>query len=91
MINPNGILFGRNAELRIGGSFIASTADQINFANGRQFSALRTQASPLLTVSTPMGLQFGRNPGSIVNRSNQSLLDEAGNQAEDANGDPILG
>ena len=91
LLNPNGILFGRDAELRIGGSFIASTADRIHFADDSQFSAVRPQSSHLLTVSAPVGLQFGHHPGPIANRSRTPLLDQAGNQVRDANEDLIFG
>ncbi|MGK7945506.1 MAG: filamentous hemagglutinin N-terminal domain-containing protein [Microcystaceae cyanobacterium] len=57
-LNPNGILFGPNASLNVGGSFIATTANQIEFADGTVFSANIAQSSPLLTVSTPIGLGF---------------------------------
>jgi filamentous hemagglutinin family protein len=69
LINPNGIIFGTNAQLMIGGSFIASTASQINFADGSAFSATDRQTDPLLTVSMPIGLQFREKPGNIINRS----------------------
>ncbi|HAC65395.1 MAG TPA: filamentous hemagglutinin, partial [Cyanothece sp. UBA12306] len=69
LMNPNGIIFGRNAQLSIGGSFVATTATQINFADGVVFSANDTQIDPLLTVSMPIGLQFRENPGNIINRS----------------------
>ncbi|MFM7426566.1 MAG: filamentous hemagglutinin N-terminal domain-containing protein [Elainella sp.] len=69
LLNPNGILFGRNASLRVAGSFVATSADQITFQDGSHFSAIQPQRFPLLTVSVPTGLQFGSSPGPIVNRS----------------------
>ncbi|MBD2436521.1 filamentous hemagglutinin N-terminal domain-containing protein [Nostoc sp. FACHB-110] len=59
LINPHGIVFGPNAELNIGSSFLGSTASAIKLADGTLFSATAPQSLPLLTVSTPIGLQFG--------------------------------
>ncbi|MGB3758103.1 MAG: S-layer family protein [Rivularia sp. (in: cyanobacteria)] len=65
LINPNGIVFGQNAALDIGGSFIGSTASSIEFANGWKFSADDTYSQHLLTINMPLGLQMGQNPGEI--------------------------
>jgi filamentous hemagglutinin family protein len=69
-INPNGIIFGQNARLDIGGSFIASTASSLKFADGTEFSAAAPEKTPLLTVSVPIGLQFAGNAGNILVQGN---------------------
>ncbi len=69
LINPNGIVFGRNASLNIGGSFLASTASSVKFSENQEFSATTPQTQPLVIISVPIGLQYGQNPGSIVNES----------------------
>jgi len=79
LINPNGIIFGPNASLNVSGSFVASTASSLKFADGTQFSATEPQTTPLLTVSVPIGLQFGGSTGSILNQS----------VAVDSNGTPV--
>ena len=69
LVNPNGIVFGPNASLQIDGSFVASTASSLNFADGIKFSATDPQTIPLLTVSVPIGLQFGATASPIRNQS----------------------
>jgi filamentous hemagglutinin family protein len=66
LLNPNGIIFGANAQLNIGGSFFASAGDRIQFSDRTEFPANPGDNPPLLTVSSPMGLQLGTNPGNMA-------------------------
>ncbi|WP_424102157.1 filamentous hemagglutinin N-terminal domain-containing protein [Moorena producens] len=70
LINPSGISFGKNASLRIGGSFFATTADKIIFNDGIEFKASQPDDEPpLLTINIPIGVQFGSSAESIVVQS----------------------
>lgn len=92
LLNPNGIIFGSNASLNIGGSFLATTADSFLFQNGFVFSASNPQAPPLLTVNMPIGLQFGKTQGELRNQSLAPRIDfSTGNPVLDDEGQLILG
>jgi filamentous hemagglutinin family protein len=86
LINPAGIIFGKNARLDIGGSFLGTTASSIQFADGFEFSAVNPQSTPLLTVSVPVGLQMSNagviefnGSGYSLNRLSNSALRAASN------------
>lgn len=66
LINPNGILFGPTVSLDVGGSFVATSADALQFGDQGSFSTLNT-ASPanLLTVD-PSAFLFNQSPTSAV-------------------------
>ena len=80
LINPSGIIFGANARLNLGGSFIASTANSILFADGTQFNTKISRTPSLLTISIPIGLSFESNPApisiqqSVLNLANRKTL-----------------
>ncbi|ODH02055.1 hypothetical protein A4S05_02620 [Nostoc sp. KVJ20] len=86
LLNPTGIIFGSNAKLNISGSFVGSTASNIKFADGSQLS-ITNSTPPLLTISTPVGLQLAANSGEIrvqgsghnITKVGLSLLDRRGN------------
>jgi filamentous hemagglutinin family protein len=70
LINPNGIVFGANSSLDIRGSFIATTANALQFGNLGNFSATNPEApSPLLTIN-PSAFLYKQIPtGAIQNNS----------------------
>jgi filamentous hemagglutinin family protein len=79
LLNPQGIAFGNQARLAIGGSFFGTTANSIQFEDGAIFPATAVPANrpPLLTLSTPIGLQFGGNSGPIqLNGAGHTLITE---------------
>ena len=60
LLNPNGIVFGPEAQLDISGAFFASTADALEFDAGLTYSAINPTAPPLLDITLTPGLQYGQ-------------------------------
>ncbi len=84
LINPKGIVFGPNAKLDIRGSFVATTANAIEFRNQGFFSASAPNNPELLTVN-PSAFLFNQianqpinsiqvNRGSLSVDNGQNLL-----------------
>jgi filamentous hemagglutinin family protein len=79
-LNPNGILFGPNARLDVKGSFLATTANGVQFGDQGFFNATNPEAPPVLTVN-PSALLFNQiqaqgitSQASLSVPESQSLL-----------------
>ena len=75
LVNPNGIVFGENARLDVGGSFIATTANSIQFEGGTEFAANDSATEPIITIERPIGLNFNGNSGAIEVNGNGSQIE----------------
>lgn len=72
LLNPNGVIFGNNARLDIGGSFLATTANEIEFDESGRFGTEEINRSPDLLRVNPSALHFSqqlRQPAAIRNTS----------------------
>lgn len=61
LMNPNGLLFGPNASVDVGGSFYGITADYIRFSDETRFHAA-PEKPVTLSVSSPRAFGFLDNP-----------------------------
>lgn len=77
LLNPNGIVFGKNASLDVQGSFTGTTANGIQFGNQGVFSATNPEAAPLLTIN-PSALLFNQIQAN-AGITNQSQADAGTN------------
>ncbi|MFB8792616.1 MAG: filamentous hemagglutinin N-terminal domain-containing protein [Potamolinea sp.] len=74
LLNPNGIIFGPNSKLDVRGSFVATTADAIQFGDSGSFSALVPNV-PTATLSVnPSAFLFNQIAAKpITNQSTAGL------------------
>ena len=74
LLNSNGIVFGANASVDIGGSFFATTANNIQFSDGTSFGIETGHPNVTLTMTAPVGITFNGGNGSItVNGSGNQI------------------
>jgi filamentous hemagglutinin family protein len=74
LLNPNGIVFGPNASLDLKGSFIATTANAIQFGN-RGFLSVSSPNDPSLLTVKPSAFFFNQvRPNSIGYQGNDQSV-----------------
>ena len=72
LINPNGIVFGSDASLDVQGSFVATTANAIQFPNGEVFSASTPSAPSSLLIVNPSAFFFNQVPAGAISNSSRT-------------------
>lgn len=78
-INPAGVTFGANATIDVPAAFYVSTADNLRFADGKQFSAINPSASNL-TIAEPVSFGFLGNHVADINVQNSYLNFKTGSK-----------
>ena len=64
LINSNGLVFGKNSSIDVGGAFYSTTANRIRFSDGQSFSSMPIDTD-LLPGSDPLGASINsdnKNP-----------------------------
>ncbi|NJN29716.1 MAG: filamentous hemagglutinin N-terminal domain-containing protein [Synechococcales cyanobacterium RM1_1_8] len=74
LINPNGIVFGPNAQLSLGGSFGATTANGIGFGTAGAFDLATTPAELGLLTVAPSAFLYSQIPQPIQVQAGAELV-----------------
>ena len=72
LLNPNGVVFGANARLDIGGSFNVTTGTSLGFDQNQKFSVDKNSLS--FPTGDPKNIQFAiAQPAAIINQGNLTV------------------
>jgi len=81
LMNPNGILFGPNAQLDLGGSFVATTANAIQFPGGAEFAQNSPVADNSLLSVNPSAFLFNQIAAQPITNQSVEGLQVPGDQS----------
>ena len=72
LINPDGVVFGPNAQVDVSGAFVVTTSQVLKLADGRQVHALDPE-STVLTTAPPSAFGFLTNTPAAITTNGTSL------------------
>lgn len=88
LMNPHGVMFESNASLKVGGSFVVTTADWIDLADNGMFFVSTDPAVSVLATAAPTAFGFLKaNPAGVD--INQSTLEVSHGQTLSIVGGPV--
>lgn len=86
LINPNGVIFGKDAQLDIQGSFNATTADKLTFTDGNTFST-SANSTDVLTVAPISSFGFLNTSPASIQINSETLSVSSGKNFNIVGGD----
>ncbi|MGF1482113.1 MAG: filamentous hemagglutinin N-terminal domain-containing protein [Cyanophyceae cyanobacterium] len=89
LLNPNGISFGPNASLGLNGSFIATTANAIQFRT-QGFFGTNASSDPSVLRINPSALLFSQTQSQPINSKRSSLSLAEGNTLGFVGGEVLI-
>ena len=80
LINPNGVVFGPGAQLDVAGSFVVTTANELQLADGGQLATTTDPNNSVLTTAAPNAFGFlptdGQSPVSVEMSQSDLTMDD---------------
>lgn len=87
LLNPNGVMFGPNASVDVGGAFAVTTGDHIALTDGKHFNAAPGPADALLTTAPPAAFGFLTASSGVISIEGSQLTSAPGKTVALAGGE----